>query len=60
MLSSRARHGALSRSGASADRRGLASDHRHVLRRVAFALDLDPRGGVANGAEIAFRQLNLG
>jgi hypothetical protein len=31
-----------------------------VLGRVAFAFDLDPRGGVRDGAQIAFRRLNLG
>ena len=48
------------RLSAGADRWGLASNHRQVLRRVAFALDLDPRGCIRDGAEIAFRQVNLG
>src|SRR3984957_4573139 len=50
----------VSQSRASTDRRSLASDHRHVLRRIAFALDLYPRGCLRDGAHIAWRQLNLG
>ena len=46
-------------SRASADRRGLASDHRHLLGRVAFALDLDPRGCIRDGAQIFLRQFDL-
>src|ERR1700722_12191117 len=50
----------VSQSPASTDLRSLASDHRHVLRRIAFALDLYPRGCLRDGAQIALGQLTLG
>jgi hypothetical protein len=55
----RVRPECISASAERGDRRSLAPDHRHVLRRVSVALDLDPRGCVSDCAEIGFRQLNL-
>jgi hypothetical protein len=48
------------RLGPGADGRGLASDHRHVLGRIAFALDLDSRGCIRDCAQILPRKLDIG
>jgi hypothetical protein len=45
---------------ASTDRRSVATDHRHLLRRITLALDLDLQGSIGDCLQIVLGQLNFG